>query len=46
VCESRLLRKVFGSKGEIVAGVEKMPNGFIVLYLQTEEDELCAAYRA
>jgi hypothetical protein len=46
VCESRLLREVFGPKGEIVAGVEKMPNGFIVLSLQTEEGELCAACRA
>jgi len=34
---------VFGPEGEIVAGVEKMPNGLIVRSPQTEED---AAYRA
>lgn len=46
MCKSRLLRKVFGPKGEIVAGVEKMSNGLIVRSPQTEEDELCAACRA
>jgi hypothetical protein len=43
---SRVLRKVYGPKGEIVAGVEKMPKGLIVRSSQTEDDELCAACRA
>ena len=46
VCESRLVRKVFGPKGEIVAGVEKMSNCVTVRSPQTEEDELYAACRA
>ena len=40
MCESRLLTKVFGPKEEIIAGVEKILNGFKVRSPQIEEDEL------